>query len=46
LTVINEDAEFYYSQNKLGEIFKIEKDICRNVINGLINHRTSQNRLC
>jgi eco57I restriction endonuclease len=32
LTVINEDAEFYYSQNKLGEIFKIEKDICRNVI--------------
>ena len=32
LTVINEDTEFYYSQNKLGEIFKIEKDICRNVI--------------
>ena len=32
LTVINEDTEFYYSQNKLGEIFKIEKDICRDVI--------------
>lgn len=32
LNVINEDTEFYYSQNKLGEIFKIEKDICRDVI--------------
>jgi type I restriction-modification system DNA methylase subunit len=32
LNVINEDTEFYYSQNKSGEIFKIEKDICRNVI--------------
>lgn len=32
LNVINEDAEFYYSQNKKGEIFKIEKDICRDAI--------------
>ena len=32
LNVINEDSVFYYSQSKLGEIFKIEKDICRDVI--------------
>ena len=32
LNVINEDPVFYYSQNKLGETFKIEKGICRDVI--------------
>ena len=30
--LIKEDEFYYYTKNKLGDVYKIEKDICRNAI--------------
>lgn len=32
LNVIKENEFYYYTKNKLGDVYKIEKDICRNAI--------------